>query len=154
MTHVTCRLTAKNWDQLRNPTLGNRVLATFLIILLCSRRRVRAFSDTAIRPSFDRLSVPWRSCPRSAAALGYRHAGCLQLSRVRTAYPSAGGRRSAASRTAIGGGISSRRPRGDNLLKLVVGLYLLVHVIGPRLVDSGMPTFFVYFIRPKSFTSR
>jgi len=26
---VTCRLTAKNWDQLRNPTLGNRVWATF-----------------------------------------------------------------------------------------------------------------------------
>jgi len=25
MTHVTCRLTAKNRDQLRNPTLGNRV---------------------------------------------------------------------------------------------------------------------------------
>ena len=25
MTHITCRLTAKNWDQLRNPTLGNRV---------------------------------------------------------------------------------------------------------------------------------
>jgi len=23
--HVTCRLTAKNRDQLRNPTLGNRV---------------------------------------------------------------------------------------------------------------------------------
>jgi len=23
MTHVTCRLTAKNWDQLRNPKLGN-----------------------------------------------------------------------------------------------------------------------------------
>ena len=21
MTHITCRLTAKNWDQLRNPTL-------------------------------------------------------------------------------------------------------------------------------------
>jgi len=29
MTHVTCRLTAKNRDQLRNPTLGNRVCATF-----------------------------------------------------------------------------------------------------------------------------
>jgi len=29
MTHVTCRLTAKNRDQLRNPTLGNRVQATF-----------------------------------------------------------------------------------------------------------------------------
>ena len=25
MTHVTCRLTAKNRDQLRNPTLGYRV---------------------------------------------------------------------------------------------------------------------------------
>jgi len=25
-----------------------------------------------------RLSVPWRSCQGRAAALGYRHAGCLQ----------------------------------------------------------------------------
>jgi len=30
MTHVTCTLTATNRDQLRNPTLGNRVWATFL----------------------------------------------------------------------------------------------------------------------------
>jgi len=29
MTHVTCRLTAKNRDHLRNPTLGNRVRAIF-----------------------------------------------------------------------------------------------------------------------------
>jgi len=29
MTQVTCRLTAKNRDQLRNPTLGSRVWATF-----------------------------------------------------------------------------------------------------------------------------
>jgi len=29
MTHVTCRLTAKNRDQLRKPTLGNRGWATF-----------------------------------------------------------------------------------------------------------------------------
>ena len=29
MTHVACRLTAKNRDQLWNPTLGNRVSATF-----------------------------------------------------------------------------------------------------------------------------
>jgi len=28
MTYVTCRLTAKNRDQLRNPTLSNRVRAT------------------------------------------------------------------------------------------------------------------------------
>jgi len=31
MTHVTCRLTAKDRDQLRNTTLGNRVWATFLV---------------------------------------------------------------------------------------------------------------------------
>ena len=29
MNHVTCRLTAKNRDQLRNATLGNRVWASF-----------------------------------------------------------------------------------------------------------------------------
>jgi len=33
MTHVTCRLTAKNRDQLRNPTLGNRVWATFTVFI-------------------------------------------------------------------------------------------------------------------------
>jgi len=32
MTHVTYRLTAKNRDQLRNPSLGNRVWATFTFI--------------------------------------------------------------------------------------------------------------------------
>ena len=31
MTHVTCRLTAKNGDRLQDPTLGNRVWATFTI---------------------------------------------------------------------------------------------------------------------------
>jgi len=34
MTHVTCRLTAKNRDQLRNPTLGNQVWATFTFLAL------------------------------------------------------------------------------------------------------------------------
>ena len=34
MTHVTCRLTTKNRDQLRDPTFGNRVLATFTFLLL------------------------------------------------------------------------------------------------------------------------
>jgi len=38
MTHVTCRLTAKNRDRLRNPTLSSRVWATFLmfVLILCS----------------------------------------------------------------------------------------------------------------------
>jgi len=33
LTRVTCSLTAKNWDQLRNPTLDNRVQATLTILL-------------------------------------------------------------------------------------------------------------------------
>jgi len=36
MTHVICRLTAKNRDQLSNPTLGNRVWATFTFLLIHS----------------------------------------------------------------------------------------------------------------------
>jgi len=76
-----------------------------------------ALSDTAIRPpvcpslGYSTLAA-WRSC------LGYWHAGTCSWPAtidVRTADPSADGRRSAASRTAIGGGISRRRPRGDNL---------------------------------------
>ena len=47
--------------------------------LLCSRHR-GALSNTMVH-----LSVPWCSCHRHAAALGYRHAGCLQLSHVPTA---------------------------------------------------------------------
>ena len=31
MTHVTCRLTVKNRDQLRNLTLSDRVQATFTV---------------------------------------------------------------------------------------------------------------------------
>ena len=38
MTHITCMLTAKNRDQFRNPTLGNRVWATFLPFLLNCKR--------------------------------------------------------------------------------------------------------------------
>jgi len=34
MSHITCRLTAKNRDQLRNPTLGNQVWATFTFLPL------------------------------------------------------------------------------------------------------------------------
>jgi len=34
MTHVTCQLTAKNRDQLRNPTLGNRVWVSFTTLVI------------------------------------------------------------------------------------------------------------------------
>ena len=44
MTHVTCRLTAKNRDQLRNPTLGNRVWATFTFMLMISETKLVSIS--------------------------------------------------------------------------------------------------------------
>jgi len=40
MTHVTCRLTAKNRDQLRNPTLYNRVWATFTFLYFGGNTRL------------------------------------------------------------------------------------------------------------------
>ena len=40
MTHVTCRLTAKNRDHPRNSTLGNRVWATFTLFTPYVCRRV------------------------------------------------------------------------------------------------------------------
>jgi len=33
MTHITCRLTAENRDHIQNPTLGNRVSATFTFFI-------------------------------------------------------------------------------------------------------------------------
>jgi len=53
-THVTCSLTAKNRDQLRNPTLGNRVWATFTFTFACRppppRRRPGKQLRLAARP--------------------------------------------------------------------------------------------------------
>ena len=37
MTHVTYRLTAKNLDQLRKPTLGNRVRLPFFTLVRISQ---------------------------------------------------------------------------------------------------------------------
>ena len=52
MTHVTCRLTAKNRDQLRNPTLGNRVGSTFTF-LTCS------YNQVSVAEWLARLTVVW-----------------------------------------------------------------------------------------------
>jgi len=77
---------------------------------------VSASSKRQFSPAEGECVIAVVFLSHSAAALGLKHAGCLHLSHVRTAYPSVNVRRSARSRTAIGGGISSRRPRGDNLL--------------------------------------
>ena len=34
LTHITCRLTAKNRDRPLNPTLGNQVWATFIFLAI------------------------------------------------------------------------------------------------------------------------
>jgi len=49
MTHVACKLTAKNRDQPRNPTLGNRVWATFTFFLLCCHPdETRVFQSVSV----------------------------------------------------------------------------------------------------------
>ena len=41
MTRVTCRLNATNWSQLRNPTLSNRVRATFIFFYLLNATQLQ-----------------------------------------------------------------------------------------------------------------
>jgi len=65
-----------------------------------------------------------------AAALGYRHAGCLQLSHVRTADPSADGRTSATSGTLFGGGMLSRHLWAITCYLLVSSSLLWPGVVG------------------------
>jgi len=88
MTHVTCRLTAKDGDQLRNPTLGNRVWATFIMrvrlyrngsstsgrVCNCRTRPFRA-AMSHVAGRVRRLVVPGRSARR--------HQGDLQRPRRR-----------------------------------------------------------------------
>jgi len=60
MTHVTCRLIAKNRDQLRNPTLGNRVWATFnyllpsILRLVSKRMRNEPYDGPQVPTSKDK----------------------------------------------------------------------------------------------------
>jgi len=56
MTHVTCRLTAKNRDQLRNPTLGNRIWATFTFLV------INCFGRLFCAPRLLRPGAPAPSC--------------------------------------------------------------------------------------------
>jgi len=66
MTHITCRLTVKNRDQLRNPTLGNRVWAAFTFYLYGFR--------------YACVSMPWRPVLLSARWL--LHPGSVDLRRT------------------------------------------------------------------------
>jgi len=57
---------------------------------------IKRYRDPSVCPSVC-------PSPRLAAALGYRHAGCLQLSDIQTADLTMDGCRSAVSRSAISG---------------------------------------------------
>jgi len=64
MTHVTCRLTARNRDQLRNRTLGNRAWATFTF-LDSKLNGTEMHISTAASPSRTDGSIVfarWRQC--------------------------------------------------------------------------------------------
>ena len=57
MTHVTCRLTAKNRDQLRNPTLGNRIWATFTFLRPRGTRDVSDETRRTLQGSLKQLQT-------------------------------------------------------------------------------------------------
>ena len=68
MTHVTCRLTAKNRDQFWKPTLGNRVWATFTFLQLglhCEIEQVWQHGTARICPPLLQQSIDI-SCPEGA----------------------------------------------------------------------------------------
>ena len=65
MTHVTHRLTAKNRDQVRNPTLGNRVWASFTFFCVL-RSYVYYF---VVATHF--ISLSGNSSPQTDALTGY-----------------------------------------------------------------------------------
>jgi len=64
----TCRLTAKNRDQLRNPMLGNRVRATVTIFTYIASRLVPSACCSDNRSNRNLVLVPFE--------LGTRRRGC------------------------------------------------------------------------------
>ena len=64
MTHVTCRLTAKNRDQLRNPTFGKWVWATFTFLSPFKSAHSCIWSEP---PSHTRFLGPTHVCPQLAS---------------------------------------------------------------------------------------
>jgi len=116
MTHVTCRLTAKNRDQLRNPTLGNRVWATFIygspgIANLRHRSRSRELNLSQTQT----LGVSWPFQAKRAIVVGF-HCDVVSCNLARR-----GVRRGEA---ACG---LPRKQRAMNARTRVVGVTLIQH---------------------------
>ena len=103
MTHVTCRLTATNRDQLRKPMLGNRVWATFTLLACCDG----LLSLILINHASQCVRVEMRRCPR---VWQLRDVSIHTAASAAAAAASAGTPRGLACRTAAGGGqVDARR---------------------------------------------
>jgi len=91
MTHVTYSLTAKNRDQLWNPTLGYRVWATF-ILLQCSGDKLRQSILSASLPVYcfnlqlsflivvNKISI-YLNSKKLRKTLNYKHKKCIITSK-------------------------------------------------------------------------
>ena len=88
MTHVTCRLSAKNRDQLRNRTLGNRVWATnnFMGSELPTKQVHCMWQNSAIRPQSAALRYDTNLLYKNftigrywSSATGYIHSGEIKI---------------------------------------------------------------------------
>ena len=110
MTHVTCRSTAKNRDQLRNPTLGNRVWATFTsACVYCSccvattSSQCRGATSSASAASSSSLAGERAQAPDRGLDQCWRHSSTrlsVDASRPRSAAAAAAGAVSASQRSA------------------------------------------------------
>jgi len=90
MTHVTCRLTAKNRDHLRNPTLGNRAWAAFTLFIQAGHTAVvprtprqRAGLGQGVRRRRQRSAAAVLGRLPAAAAASHRGPSRGQSPRVR-----------------------------------------------------------------------
>ena len=116
MTHVTCRLTAKNRDQLGNRTLGNRVWATFTFFL--AARVSPAVQCGGWRGNGDGRGAlaAWRRHRRGAASPDRRSAARARLALQHQRHPQRP---------------DARRPRRDRHAPARLPLAALLHRRAP-----------------------
>ena len=105
MTHVACRLTAKNRDQLRNPTLGNRVLATFLqsqvkwrrewayLIQICGGDSTRSHRLITSAEAWQLTQSNARYLPTSTSGISVARVSLVQIRSHRVSATSSTGER-------------------------------------------------------------
>jgi len=85
ITHITCRLTAKNQDQLRNPTLGNRVWATFTFSYITNSTTADLWQQMLFLETRDSRGMTQREhCMRTVASRCEAHSGPATVTHTHT----------------------------------------------------------------------